>query len=392
MIEGFKKIRGYLSNITIVDDLVYLIRGPRRSKRRKRLSVEIITFGEDISGISDIIDGIIHFIRGQKRRRKKLSIISKKVPTIYDEVEEELLESYGAYESVGEGGIFDRREMETEIDIDKIIEQLEIETLKKYSKEISYHVIHTKFLPSTADFQYAGVRDINIYFLKLTVFSILVGVICFLYFLNDIFTAIISGAIASMVVFTLGVFYPVIKLMLFRGEIKIEILITLLNVITLLNAGMSLQEAIKNISESPEFGIPSFEFKSIVYDIERGYSFKEALERARLRTKIPLMKKFYTQLLVSINKGGVQLLLKNLYNDILRESMSKIESSKFQITNLGNLVFGVGIILPFSGMMLSSIQGNAGFSGIINTVDLVLTKIAPVLALVFAIFVKFKIE
>ena len=314
------------------------------------------------------------------------------MPTIYDEVEEELLEFYGAYEGTGKGGIFDRRRIETEMDVDKIVEELEIEVLKRYSKEISYHVIRTKFLPSKVDFQYAGIKDINMYFLKLTVFSILVGVLYFLYFLNDISMAIISGIFASMVVFTLGVFYPKIKLILFRGEIKIQILITLLNMIALLNAGMSLQEAIKNIADSPEFGIPSYEFRNVIQDIERGYSLKEALERARSRTKIPLMKKLYTQLLISLNKGGAQLLLKNLYKDILRESMSKIESSKFQITNLGNLVFGVGVILPFSGMMLSAIQGNTGLTGVINTVDLVLTKIAPVLALVFAVFVKFKIE
>ena len=344
------------------------------------------------STITDIIDEITYFIRGRRRRKKKVSEITEKVPTIYDEVEEELLEFYGVYEGTGEGGLLERRRMEREVDVDKVMEELEIEVLKRYSMEISYHVLRTKFLPSKVDFQYAGIKDINMYFLKLTIFSILVGVVYFLYFLDNISTAIISGIFASTVIFTLGVFYPKIKLIFFRGEIKMQILVTLLNMIALLNAGMSLQEAIKNVADSPEFGIPSFEFRSIIYDIERGYSLKEALERARLRTKIPLMKKLYTQLLISLNKGGVQLLLKNLYNDILRESMSKIDSSKFQISNLGNLVFGVGVILPFSGMMLSSIQGNAGLTGIINTVDLVLTKIAPVLALVFAIFVKFKIE
>jgi len=340
------------------------------------------------SNITRYIDEILYLIRGRRRRRKKVSGIVEKVPTIYDEAREELL-FYDVYEGTGEGL---GRRIETDVDIDKIMEELEIEVLKRYSKEISYHVIRTKFLPSKVDFQYAGIKDINKYFLKLIVVSLLIGLAYFLYFLDNLPMAIISGIVASIVIFILGVFYPKIKLLLFRGEIKMQILVTLLTMISLLNAGMSLQEAIKNIADSPEFGIPSFEFRSIIKDIERGYSLKEALERARLRTKIPLMKKLYTQLLISINKGGAQLLLKNLYRDILRESLSKIESSKFQITNLGNLVFGVGVILPFSGMMLSAIQGNTGLTGVINTVDLVLTKIAPVLALVFAVFVKFKIE
>jgi len=340
------------------------------------------------SGIGDFIEEVVSLIRGRRRRRKKISGVVEKVPTIYDEGEEDLL-FYDLYEDTGEAL---GRRMETDIDIDKIIEEVEIEALKRYSREISYHVIHTKFLPSQIDFQYAGIKDVHKYFLKLILFSILVGLAYFLYFLDNPPMAIVSGIVASIVVFILGVLYPKIKLLFFRGEIKMQILVALLTMISLLNAGMSLQEAIKNIADSPEFGIPSYEFRNVIQDIERGYSLKEALERARSRTKIPLMKKLYTQLLISLNKGGAQLLLKNLYKDILRESMSKIESSKFQITNLGNLVFGVGVILPFSGMMLSAIQGNAGLSGVINTVDLVLTKIAPVLALVFAIFVKFKIE
>ena len=104
------------------------------------------------------------------------------------------------------------------------------------------------------------------------------------------------------------------------------------------------------------------------------------------------MKKLYSQLIISANKGGTQLLLKNLYNEVIRESLSRIDSSKFQISNLGNLIFGVGIILPFSGMLLSSLQGNMGFDGIINTTDLLLTKITPLVTAIFAIFIKMKIE
>jgi flagellar protein FlaJ len=55
-------------------------------------------------------------------------------------------------------------------------------------------------------------------------------------------------------------------------------------------------------------------------------------------------------------------------------------------------VFGTGIILPFAGMLQGALTGGSGFDGINNTVDLVLTKIGPMSTIMFAIFVKMKIE
>jgi flagellar protein FlaJ len=37
-------------------------------------------------------------------------------------------------------------------------------------------------------------------------------------------------------------------------------------------------------------------------------------------------------------------------------------------------------------------MGNQGFPGILNAADLILTKIGPILALIFGIFVKLKVE
>ncbi len=330
-----------------------------------------------------------------KRRRKKIrqyrvsQFHLKKALDLYREQNDiGLAEFYETY-------IEEKPSVELDIDLDELVESSKLGILNKYSKNLSYMVFHTKFLPSKIDFQYAGIGNVRLYFLKVIVLSIVVGIAYILLNLSsdNLIFSIIEGIFAGVIFLISGIFYPKIKLYLFRGEIKIQVLITILNMISSLNSGLSLQEAMHRISENPEYGIPSFEFKNIIYDINRGgYSFKEALERARIRTKVDLMKKLYSQLIISADKGGGQMLLKNLYNETIRDSLSKIDSLKFQISNLGNLIFGVGMILPFSGMLLSSLQGGGGFEGIISTTNVLLTKIAPVATAIFAVFIKMKIE
>ncbi len=351
-------------------------------------------FQKFYKNLKKILDELnLNFMRRNRRRHsvRKYRVSQfhlKKVLDVYKEQDEGLKEFYETY-------IEEKPLMDTEIDLDELVENSNFKILNNYSKNLSYMVFHTKFFPSKIDFQYAGITDVRKYFLKIIILSIIVGIayVVITVSKNNFLISILEGIFAGVLFLISGIFYPKIKLYLFRGEIKIQILITILNMISSLNSGLSLQEAMHHISENPEYGIPSFEFRNIIYDINRGgYSFKEALERARLRTKIDLMKKLYSQLIMSADKGGGQLLLKNLYNETIRESLSKIDSLKFQISNLGNLVFGVGMILPFSGMLLSSLQGGGGFEGIVNTTDVLLTKITPIATAIFAVFIKMKIE
>ena len=202
-----------------------------------------------------------------------------------------------------------------------------------------------------------------------------------------------QGVVVFLLFLIGSIFYPKIKLLLFKGEIKLQIMMAMLHMVSMLNSGASLQECIKNIGSNSDYGVVSFEFKTVIYDIVRGgYSFTESLERAKNRTSISLMKKLYSQLITASNQGKGQLLLQNLYGEIIRETTSTLDNSKFQIGNLGNLVFGTGLILPFSGMLQSALTGGGGFEGINNTIDLVLTKIGPISTMMFAIFVKMKIE
>ncbi|MBB6497726.1 pilus assembly protein TadC [Methanococcus maripaludis] len=210
---------------------------------------------------------------------------------------------------------------------------------------------------------------------------------------GDVFSGVSNGVLLAVIIVVGSIFYPKLKLTLFRGEIKIQVLMSILHLISMLNSGASVQESLKNIANNPEYGITSFEFRSIIKDINQGgYNFVEALERAKMRTKIHIMRQLYDQLILAANKGGTQLLLENLYNEIVRESMSKIDSSKFQISNLGNLIFGIGLIIPFSGMIQSALGAQQGFDGIINAIDLVMGKIGLMSTIIFTIFIKMKIE
>ncbi|WP_459201580.1 type II secretion system F family protein [Methanococcus sp. CF] len=301
--------------------------------------------------------------------------------------EDEILEFYEPY-------IDETPDISIDLD-DLLFEKGNFGALGGYSRSFSYWVTNTSFLPSKRDYQYAGIADERVYFLKMMITAITTVVLFIIYgvLVGDIVSGLSNGVILAVIIIVGGVFYPKLKLTLFRGEIKIQVLMSILHLISMLNSGASVQEALKNIANNPEYGITSFEFRSIIKDINQGgYNFVEALERARIRTKIYLMRQLYDQLILAANKGGTQLLLENLYNEIVRESLSKIDSSKFQISNLGNLIFGIGLIIPFSGMIQSALGAQQGFDGIINAIDLVMGKIGLMSTVIFTIFIKMKIE
>jgi flagellar protein FlaJ len=328
----------------------------------------------------EFLDNLMFKLGLKKRKKIKYDRTQASLKRIFEEGE---LEFYEAYSQTAD----------VVMDIDELIPKEGL--LGKSSQSLTEYVIKSSMFPSKKDYQYIGVSDLKKYFLSIIIKAIGAGVLIFIIsaISMDIVGGIINGLIVTILLVLGGIYYPKIKLLLFRGEIKLQILMAILHIISMLDSGASLQEAMKNIASSSEYGVVSYEFKAVIFDIVRGgYSFAEALERGRQRTGITLMKKLFTQLIAAANQGRGQVLLENLYKEIVRESISKIDNSKFQISNLGNLVFGTGIILPFAGMLQGALTGGSGFEGINNTVDLVLTKIGPMSTIMFAIFVKMKIE
>ena len=335
------------------------------------------------SKLKIFIDNLLFKLGFKKRRSISATSASSgtndKLKKLFEEGELEFYESYEDTKIIK--------------DIDEMIPSDGF--LSKSSESIVKTVNKTSFLPSKRDYQYIGVTNLNTYFLKALVKSIGFGLVFVIIQLvgGDVVSAMTQGVVVFLFFLIGSIFYPKIKLLLFKGEIKLQIMMAMLHMVSMLNSGASLQECIKNIGSNSDYGVVSFEFKTVIYDIVRGgYSFTESLERAKNRTSISLMKKLYSQLITASNQGKGQLLLQNLYGEIIRETTSTLDNSKFQIGNLGNLVFGTGIILPFSGMLQSALGGGGGFEGINSTIDLVLTKIGPLSTMMFAIFVKMKIE
>ncbi|ABO35938.1 type II secretion system protein [Methanococcus maripaludis C5] len=347
---------------------------------------------EKKQSIFDKLTNILKRVKTPKKRKVSRVGRSEYLKKIFErkteiEHDDDILEFYEPY-------IDETPEVSIDLD-DLLFEKGEFGALGGYSRSFSYWVTNTSFLPSKRDYQYAGIADERVYFLKMMIVAISVIILFILYgiLIGNIISSFLNGALLAVIVVIGGIFYPKLKLTLFRGEIKIQVLMSILHLISMLNSGASIQESLKNIANNPEYGITSFEFRSVIKDINQGgYNFVEALERAKLRTKIFIMRQLYDQLILAANKGGTQLLLENLYNEIVRESLSKIDSSKFQISNLGNLIFGIGLIIPFSGMIQSALGAQQGFDGIINAVDLVMGKIGLMSTVIFTIFIKMKIE
>ncbi|ACV24843.1 type II secretion system F family protein [Methanocaldococcus fervens] len=270
----------------------------------------------------------------------------------------------------------------------------EEEFIKKPAESLSNLLKNTKIFSRNL-LRSIGYENEIEYFKRVILYMIIVFIVLLILGILDgnILGGLFKGIFGAISVLVLSIFYPKIRLIMFKEEVKLQVLFTLLYMVSILRAGASLPEILETISKSNEYGFISFEARSIIRDVNvSGYTLVEALERAKLRTEIPLLKKLYDQMIIGYNKGNLSMLLEKLYEDIVRDSLSKLDSSKFMIQNLGNLTFGVGLILPFAGMILSTMISNQGFPGILNTLDLLLTKIGPLLTLIFGIFVKLKID
>ena len=105
----------------------------------------------------------------------------------------------------------------------------------------------------------------------ITAISAIVLFIIYGLIIGNPISGILNGSILAVVIVVGGIFYPKLKLTLFRGEIKIQVLMSILHLISMLNSGASVQEAIKNIANNPEYGLTAYEFRSIIKDIRNNF-------------------------------------------------------------------------------------------------------------------------
>lgn len=197
--------------------------------------------------------------------------------------EREVLEFYDVY-----------MEPEEFVDIEKYEFILyEGDIVGKTAESLS-KIFKGNLFPSRNELRYMGVKDEVAYFKKVVIYMIITFLaLLFMGLLdNNLLQGFVNGLIGAGIILVLSLFYPKIRLILFKGEIKLQILFTLIYMISILRAGASLPEVLESISKSREYGVVAFEAKSIIRDVNiGGYNLVEALERAKMRTRIPILKK-----------------------------------------------------------------------------------------------------
>ncbi|MBA2862631.1 hypothetical protein HNP90_001512 [Methanococcus maripaludis] len=205
-----------------------------------------------------LFDKLASMLKGVKSPRKKKvtrvgrSEYLKKIFERKTEItpEDEILEFYEPY-------IDETPEVSIDLD-DLLFEEGKFGAIGGYSRSFSYWVTNTSFLPSKRDYQYAGIADERVYFLKMMIAAISTVVLFIIYgvLTGNIFSGVSNGILLAVIVVVGSIFYPKLKLTLFRGEIKIQVLMSILHLISMLNSGASVQEAIKNIANNQNMGLP----------------------------------------------------------------------------------------------------------------------------------------
>jgi len=118
--------------------------------------------------------------------------------------------------------------------------------------------------------------------------------------------------------FLLHVFYPKLQAKKLASGIDNTLLFALKAMNVQVNSGLSLFEAMSNVSKS-DYGLVSESFAAVVRDISTGESETKALEKMAMKTKSEHLRKTAWQLLNSIQSGAsVQGALKSLVLELTR--------------------------------------------------------------------------
>ena len=119
---------------------------------------------------------------------------------------------------------------------------------------------------------------------------------------NSIF-AFLIGIVFSIIFFVIHVIYPKLMAQKYGKTIDQKLVFALKNMLIQVNSGVSLFDAIVNISKA-DYGNVSKEFAEIAKEVNSGESETKALEKMALKTKSDYLKKTAWQLVSSIKSGA----------------------------------------------------------------------------------------
>jgi len=134
------------------------------------------------------------------------------------------------------------------------------------------------------------------------------------------------GMAFFLVFFLLHIFYPKIMSQKIASSIDNTLLFALKSMYIQVTSGISLYEAMVNVSKS-DYGIVSREFGIVIKEISAGESEPKALEKLALKTKSEHLRKTCWQLLNSIRSGAsVQGALQSIVEVLTREQERSIKN------------------------------------------------------------------
>lgn len=206
----------------------------------------------------------------------------------------------------------------------------------------------------------------------------------------DLFTVafmLIFGFSAFLAMLFFHLFYPKLASIQIAGMVDSDLLFALRAMLIQLSSGISLFEAMKNISKS-NYGQVSIEFGAVIKDINSGISETSALEKLAFRTKSEVLKKTVWQIITTVRSGGsIVNALSSQVETLVTQQMDSIKSYSAEL-NLWTLIYlMIAAAMPSLGITFLVIASSIGGSGIgpDAVILIVVLSLAVQVAMIFLI-------
>ena len=205
--------------------------------------------------------------------------------------------------------------------------------------------------------------------------------------LTTIALMLVAGLGAFVSMLFLHLFYPKLASFQLASMVDQDLLFALRTMLIQLSSGISLFEAMKNISRS-NYGQVSAEFAMVIKDINSGASETAALEKLAFRTKSEVLKKTSWQIITTMKSGGsIVNALNSQVETLVTQQMDAIKSYAAEL-NLWTLIYlMIAAAMPSLGITFLVIASSVGGSGIgpEAVILIVVLSLAVQVAMIFMI-------
>ncbi len=172
------------------------------------------------------------------------------------------------------------------------------------------------------------------------------------------------GLLIAVIILLFQLIYPRIMARTVAERVDRELIFALKDMYVQINSGISLFDAMCNISKS-DYGNVSEEFELAVREITAGESEENALEKLALKTKSDYFKKALWQLITAMRSGSSTAGALRSVIDVLISYQHRVIKNYASELNFWILMFMlIAATIPTLGITLSVILSTFGKSGI----------------------------